>query len=296
MLLRRLRLIPTLVMTATLAVAGSSVLAQGAAQTRATAPVEVPADAQLVRKQLMETFKKYPPAVGRVLKLDPSLMSNEAYLAPYSGLAAFFNQYPEVRRNPAFYLEPIDGGYYGGGYYRSEAAEIWDNIFTGAAVAFVVGTMLVTFTWIIRTLIDYRRWHRLSKVQAEAHAKLLDRFTANDELIAYVQSPAGTRFLQSAPIALDPGARSLSAPFGRILWSVQAGLVLAAGGLGLYYVSGRVVEEVAQPLFTLGVLTLSLGFGFVLSAVVSFLLSKRLGLFDPPAAGLGAERRDAPGA
>src|SRR5262245_14164952 len=204
MLLRRFRLIPTLVMTATLAVAGSSAFAQVAPQTRTTAPVEIPADSQIVRKQLMELFKKYPPGVGRVLKLDPSLMSNEPYLAPYPGLMAFFNQYPEVRRNPAFYLEPIDGGYYGG-RYRSEAQEIWDNIFTGAAVAFVVGTMLITFTWIIRTLIDYRRWHRLSKVQAEAHAKLLDRFTANDELIAYVQSPAGTKFLQSAPIALDPG-------------------------------------------------------------------------------------------
>jgi hypothetical protein len=84
----------------------------------------------------------------------------------------------------------------------------------------------------------HRRWGRLAKVQAEAHTKLLDRFTANDELIAYVQSPAGSQFLQSAPIALDPGARRMGAPFNRILWSVQAGLVLGMAGLGLRFISG----------------------------------------------------------
>jgi len=39
-----------------------------------------------------------------------------------------------------------------------------------------------------------------AKVQAEAHTKLLDRLTSNDELLAYVQSSAGSRFLQSAPM------------------------------------------------------------------------------------------------
>jgi hypothetical protein len=162
------------------------------------------------------------------------------------------------------------------------------------AVVAVVGTILATLAWIIRTLIDYRRWHRLSKVQSEAHAKLLDRFTANDELIAYVQSPAGAKFLQSAPISLDPGTRTLGAPFSRILWSVQAGLVLAAGGLGLYYVSGKVEQDVMQPLFAMGVLAMSLGVGFVISAAVSFGLSRKLGLFDGSAVVLQDDRREAP--
>ena len=144
--------------------------------------------------------------------------------------------------------------------------------------------------WIVRSLIDYRRWARLSKVQAEAHNKLLDRMTANEELLAYVQSPAGSRFLQSAPITLEPGARSIGAPFGRILWSVQAGLVLAAGGFGLQYVSGRVINEAAQPIFAMGVLAVALGVGFVLSAVVSYVLSRRLGLFDNSAAAGDKER------
>ncbi len=290
MLLSRFRSIATLVLAATLAAAGSTVFAQVSPQTKAPTPVESQ-DAQIVRKQLMEAFRQYPPAVARVLKLDPSLLSNDAYMAPYPALLAFLNQHPEVRRNPAFFLEPVEGDYYGN-YYRSAPQQMWEDIMVGLSVFFVVTTMLSALAWMVRTLIDYRRWNRLSRVQAETHAKLLDRFTANDELIAYVQSPAGSKFLQSAPIALDPGAQAVGAPFTRILWSVQAGLVLGAGGLGLYFVSGRIDPEVSQPLYTLGVLALSLGIGFVLSAVASFLLSKRLGLFDAPAIPGAADRRE----
>jgi len=71
------------------------------------------------------------------------------------------------------------------------------------------GLAIGVLTWLIRTIIDYRRWSRLSKVQAEIHTKLLDRFSSNEELAAYIQSPAGSRFLESSPIRLDPGPRSL---------------------------------------------------------------------------------------
>jgi hypothetical protein len=268
--------------------------AQGVVAQTAAAPKSAAEtlDANAVRREFMEVMRKYPPAVSRVLKLDPSLLNNDSYLTPYPALVAYLAQHPDVRRNPSFYFEPVDGGYYGS--YRSESRQIWENMMVSVAVITVVGTILATLAWIIRTLIDYRRWHRLSKVQSEAHAKLLDRFTANDELIAYVQSPAGAKFLQSAPITLDPGTRTLGAPFSRILWSVQAGLVLAAGGLGLYYVSGRVEPDVMQPLFAMGVLAMSLGVGFVISAAVSFGLSRKLGLFDGPAAVLHDDRREAP--
>ncbi len=60
-------------------------------------------------------------------------------------------------------------------------------------------------------------------------------------------------------------------------------MVLAAAGLGLYYVSGRVNQDMVQPLYTLGIFSLFVGIGFIASAALSFALSKRLGLFDPPA-------------
>ena len=232
-----------------------------------------------VREQFMAVMKRYPPELGRMLKQDGGLFYNEPYMAPYPALKAFIAQHPDVARNPAYYLESVQVNYWD----RTAGQEMWQDITTGVAIFTVVGTILFAFTWIVRTLIDYRRWHRLSKVQAETHTKLLDRFTANDELMAYVQSPAGSHFLQSMPIALDPGSRAISAPFGRILLSAQAGVVVAAAGMGLYYVSGRVDPELMQPLYTFGVLALFVGAGFVVSAALSYVLSKRLGLFDPPA-------------
>ena len=62
---------------------------------------------------------------------------------------------------------------------------------------------------------------------------------------------------------------------------------------GCSYVSSRVIEEVAQPLFVLGVLALTVGVGFVVSAGASFLLSRRLGLLDPLGTAARAHRKRA---
>ena len=103
-------------------------------------------------------------------------------------------------------------------------------------------------------IVTHRRWNRLSKVQYEVHNKLLDRFTSNEDLLAYVQTPAGRRFLESAPIPMQDEAPMLSAPFSRILWSVQAGIVLTIAGIGLLYVSSRFIDEPAQFFMVIGVL------------------------------------------
>jgi hypothetical protein len=141
-------------------------------------------------------------------------------------------------------------------------------------------TIVFALTWLVRTAVDYRRWGRLAKVQAEAHTKLLDRFTGNEELLAYVKSPAGSKFLESAPITLDGSPRQMNAPLSRILWSMNAGVVLTAAGIGMNYISGRIDEHMSEPVFTFGVILISVGIGFLISAALSFLLSRRLGLID----------------
>lgn len=249
-------------------------------------PTDV-ADARDVRAKFEGLLRRLPPSVGRVLKTDPTLMSNETYLATYPALAAFLKQYAEVRHNPGFYLANVSSDFWDPAPPpdpRSEAIRMWRQTLETSAV--LAGFAIATFSliWIVRTLVEYRRWHRTSKVQAEVHNKLLDRFTANEDLLAYIQTPVGQRFLESAPSPLESPARPIGAPLGRILWSVQAGVVLAAGALGLLFVSTRVIEEVAQPLFVFGVLALAVGTGFVVSAAAAFLLSRRLGLLEatPP--------------
>jgi hypothetical protein len=236
-------------------------------------------DAQRTREELSRLLDRYPPALRNVLALDPGLMANPAYLAPYPALAGFLAAHPEIARNPAFYV----GRGLGRDFSQeriSPVMEIWKDVLQALAVFAGFGMAIGLLVWLIRTFIDYRRWSRLAKVQTEVHTKLLDRFTANDDLIAYIQSPAGSKFLESAPIKLDAGPRSVGAPLGRILWSVQGGLVLTAGGIGFLFVSGRVAEEAAQSLHALGVLGIALGIGFVISAIISFAISHRLGLIE----------------
>src|SRR6185503_7961518 len=136
----------------------------------------------------------------------------------------------------------------------------------GGAVLIAV---LSVFVWLIKTIVDHRRWLRTSKVQVEMHGKLLDRLTTNEDLMAYAQSPAGSRFLESTPIALDAEARA-SAPVGRIIWSMQAGIVLMALGGGLFLVQTSAVEEVRQALSVIQAIVGSVGAGLLVSAVAAY--------------------------
>jgi hypothetical protein len=138
------------------------------------------------------------------------------------------------------------------------------------------------FVWVVRSIIDHRRWLRLSRVQADVHTKLLDRLTTNEDLLTYIQSPAGRRFLESAPITMDQEARVTTAPVGRIIWSLQAGLVLAALGAGFWFVQHNVSAEAAEGFFIIGILALSLGIGFTASALLAYVVSTRLGLVPKP--------------
>jgi hypothetical protein len=250
-----------------------------------SAPVGVldDADAERTRESLNSLLERYPPSLGQVLKLDPSLLSNPGYLTPYPGLSAFLSQHPEIARNPEYFLERVSRPHYS---YNDPARNRRQDMLGmlagfGVFLAFLVITSLLV--WIIRLVVAHRRWNRLSKVQYEVHNKLLDRFTSNEDLLAYVQTPAGKRFLESAPIPLQDEAPSLSAPFSRILWSVQAGVVLLIAGVGLLYVSTRFIDEPAQFFMVIGVLSVALGAGFIVSAVAAYVLSRRLGLLDPPA-------------
>jgi hypothetical protein len=244
-------------------------------------------NARETRERLNNLLRQYPPSLGEVLRIDPTLLTNEGYLAPYPALVAFLAQHPEVAHNPGYFI----------GEFRFNSQEtnatyrkinLIEGILAGLAVFCGFLTVIAVVGWLLKTLIDYRRWLRLSKVQTEVHTKLIDRFTSNEELLAYIQTPVGRRFLESAPIPMDAGPRAISAPVGRILWSVQAGLVVGLAGVGLLYVSARLaanngdLADVAQVPFVVGMLALAIGVGFVLSALVSYFLSLRLGLFEQP--------------
>jgi ABC-type multidrug transport system fused ATPase/permease subunit len=273
------------------AAVATSAFAQAPATTTSvpaatTSTVVTDSDSQETREAFHAALRRYPTEVSRVLKLDPSLMTNQSYLANYPALAAFLAQHPEIAHSPAFFLDNVYVGEEPRGENSSE--RVWRSTMEGLSIFAVLALVTGVLTWLVRTLIEHRRWSRISKVQADVHNKLMDRFTANEDLLAYIQTPAGKRFLESAPIALDGAPRAVSAPVGRIMWSVQVGLVLAAAGFGLQYVSRSIEKTVSQPLFAMGILAVSIGVGFVLSAIVSYVLSRRLGLWETAAAPVDA--------
>ena len=225
-----------------LGLAAGPVAAQTAPVERRPAPT-VPTlrvDANATRQELMELLQKHPPAVGRVLKLDPSLMRSESYLAVVSRASRFLHPAPRdsaeravlPRRHPRRVQRGLPAS--------QRPAWSWSRAsLAGLAGLTAAAIVLSTLVWLIRTTLEQRRWSRLSKIQAEVHSKLMDRFSSNDELLTYVQTPSGRRFLESGPSPLQETAPAMAAPISSILWSMQLGAVLLVGGLGMLFLSDR---------------------------------------------------------
>jgi hypothetical protein len=254
------------------------------------------ANAQETQSQLYELLQQYPPSLGQVLRLDPTLLTNDGYLEPYPALAAFLAQHPEVAHNPGFFVgeyreyrnpfNPADP--------KMAVIRTMQETLAGVGVLIAFLTVVGTIAWLLRSVIEHRRWLRVSKTHTDTHTKLLDRLTSNADLLAYMESPAGRRFLEAAPIPLSAGPRALSAPIGRILWTVQAGCVIAFAGGGLMYSSSRFAanatfSEIELPLFVMGATAVAIGAGFMISAIVAYGLSRRLGLLTSTQAGSAAD-------
>lgn len=241
-------------------------------------------NAERTKREFDQLLNHYPPTVRGVFKQDPTLMSQPQYLTPYPALASFLAAHPEIALNPSYYLDGLGGNPWDRPEDRDgRIMRMWDDFEKFIFILCGFGVAIGLLTWLIRTFLDYRRWNRLSKVQTEVHTRLLDRFSNNEEVMAYIATPAGSKFLQSAPISLDTGTSSkgMGAPLSRIMWSLQAGLVLVAAGIGLMVASQTIVDrDAADPLHIFGVLAIALGAGFAVSAAVSYLLSQKLGLLE----------------
>src|SRR5262249_55313600 len=56
------------------------------------------------RERFTRLPQQSPPSLGEVFRVDPSLMTNDAYLTPYPGIRSFLAQHPEVARNPGYFV------------------------------------------------------------------------------------------------------------------------------------------------------------------------------------------------
>ncbi|MFM8534020.1 MAG: hypothetical protein ACKOEC_10640 [Acidimicrobiia bacterium] len=250
-----------------------------AAQTTAERPEQavITPTAEDTRNALRELLEQYPHSVAEILRRDPSLMSKPDYMAAYPDLVKYLESHPEIPRNVEYYLEGF--GAWQNSRQLDPSFEALGILLGGFAVGFVMILFSAIITWLVRAFIQHRRWLKASTVQAEFHTKLLDRLSTNEELIAYVQSPAGRRFLEAAPVRADADGPGFSAPIGSIVWSMMAGVVLSVLGGGVRYAGKFVVDDAQNAIVVAGVIILSLGLGFIFAALMAFAVSARLGLF-----------------
>ncbi len=252
-----------------------------------TAPVAISQDARQTREEFEGLLRRLPPSVGRVMRTDPSLMRNQSYLATYPTLAAFLQQHPEVVNNPGYYLENITPTFWSPPTPpdpASAALNMWRNLIEAVFVFLGVIGVTLGVLWLIRTVLNHRRWLRVYRSQLELQSKMVDRFPNSEELIAYLRSAAMTpAMVEPQPSVTWPKVGLPGTPINRVLWSVQAGLVLSALAVGLILVSRGVLPEIGEVFYSIGVLVLATGIGFVLSAAASYILSQRLGILAPKA-------------
>jgi hypothetical protein len=249
------------------------------ANTETIAPAPAPSESidnaerrGQVRERFTRVMRQHPAAVGEVVAVDPTLLSNEPFVARYPELGQFLAQHPEIRRNPHYYARDLERP-----REPMQPRSALDDLMEAASIMFTVGLIAYALAWVVRTIIEQKRWNQLARRQSEVHNKILDRFSSSDELLTYVKSPAGSKFLESAPIALHSEPRKPATPVTRLLWSIQLGVIAVAVGLGMLLVSLRFSGESAHAFFAMGVIAFCVGGGFLASAYVSLLVSRRFG-------------------
>ena len=119
-----------------------------------------------------------------------------------------------------------------------------------------------------------RRGHERLRGKLDLQRRMLEKFGAASEFVAFAQSESGRRFIET--LSTEHGVHTL-----RILSSIRNGAVLALLGMGLCILP--IFEGDLVPLAFFGVVALALGIGFLISAWASYRLSRSWGLLPPSA-------------
>ena len=108
--------------------------------------------------------------------------------------------------------------------------------------------------------------------RAQIANKLLDNLGSGQEAMAFLESESGRKLL-------DAVSSDRQSPYSRVLGALTTGTILCAAGIGLLLLYAALPYGV--PALGFGILALALGLGFVISAGISYRLSKSWGLLDP---------------
>ena len=234
---------PTATIVAWLLLAPALTWAQTGLQTPTTppsapsTPVRVSSDAEraaeraaleaggapATRDDLWQILRQYSPAPRRGHPARPDAPGSRRTTWRRTRCSSrFLERHPEIRRSPSYYFGDVSFRSFRVLSPEERAIESFDEMMAGIGASLLgIAVVLSGLVWMIRTLVDHRRWLRQSRVQVEVHSKILDRMTTNEDLLAYAKTPAGSRFLESAPI--DPGTTAAPVTPVRPYHLVRAG-------------------------------------------------------------------------
>ena len=137
---------------------------------------------------------------------------------------------------------------------------VW-SMLTGISVPLGFFTLVALIVWMV-----IRNSQSRSRARMEFQRHLLDKFSSGREFAEFLDSKGGQRFLEEA---WSPQASAKD----RIVRTVRTGVVLTVLGGGFF-----VLSAMRRGFAAAAVILLALGIGFLLSALVSYRLSEKLGL------------------
>jgi hypothetical protein len=137
---------------------------------------------------------------------------------------------------------------------------------------FVPALVFGTFSWVVWVVFNTIRRYKVAKMQNEMHKRLLEKFSSGDQFLAFLQSEAGKKFLNSL-------TAEQTTPYGRILSATSTGAVLIFLGASILVLRGR-VSGGQETFLVFGTVIVGIAIGFLASALTSYLLSKSWGLLN----------------
>jgi hypothetical protein len=154
--------------------------------------------------------------------------------------------------------------------------ELAINSLMNTVSAVVIGaTIIISIAWIITSIVTSMRQRANTRMRTEVYNRLIDKFSSAPELIEFLRSDAGLRFIEEQTV-------ETSQPLAKILSSIRLGVSLALVGGGMLLVGNFWDRTLGPDLYIVlgvgGTVAVTAGAGFIIAAAISYKLCKMWGL------------------
>jgi hypothetical protein len=131
--------------------------------------------------------------------------------------------------------------------------------------------MIFFWAWVVYAIMEWRK----TKYKNETQNKIIEKFNNVSDLNAFLQSEGGNKFLNRLSI----NGKDIRQ---KILSSMTKGVIILFLGIAIFVMGSSLTDAYAEVrgISALGIIITFLGLGFLVSTFISYLLSKKWGIFD----------------